>query len=136
MFARARQLGWASDTSGAAAVEFAFVAPPFVLLLIGIVVFGWAMNCTSSLRLAIEASGRALEINPNLTSADLTAIAQSELSSLGDANVTITLTADSSVAGVTMNRVTGNYNVDLQLPFMPVQHITFQSSVDVPTTVT
>jgi Flp pilus assembly protein TadG len=135
LFARAEHRRWRLDNCGTAAVEFAVIAPPFVALLIGIVVFGWVMNCTSSLRLALEASGRALEINPSLSSSDLTAIAKAELTSLGDPNVTVTLAADTSVAGVTMNRVTGNYNVDLHLPFMPVQHISFQSSVDVPTTV-
>jgi Flp pilus assembly protein TadG len=123
-------------TGGAAAVEFAMIFPALVLVIVGIVVGGWTFNCVSSLRLALEASGRALEINPNLTVDDLTTIAKTQLASTGDPNVTLSLASDTSVSGVQMTRITGSYSVSVQIPFLPAQQVSFQTSIAVPATVT
>jgi Flp pilus assembly protein TadG len=97
---------WLRDRRGASAVEFALVAPAFSTMLIGLFVLGWSMHCISSLRLALEESGRALQIDQTLTATQLTALVRGELRAIGDPNVTVKLADDTSIAGVKMARIT------------------------------
>jgi Flp pilus assembly pilin Flp len=60
-----------AESSGAAAVEFALVALPLVLLTIGIVEVGRAIFTQQSLTHAIDHAARSLYINPALTDAAL-----------------------------------------------------------------
>ncbi|MFE1597639.1 TadE/TadG family type IV pilus assembly protein [Methylobacterium sp. ID0610] len=61
--ARRRRAGFGPDQSGAAALEFAFILPPLLVLLFGIVEGGrllWAYNV---LQFAVEAAARCAVID-------------------------------------------------------------------------
>ena len=120
------------DQRATSAIEFAIVAPLLVGLLIAIITFGWAMNCIHSLRLALEESARALQLNQTLTESQLATMVKTKLQSIGDPNVTVTLAADTSVPGVTAKRISGVYNFSLVLPFLPTRTLSFSTSVVVP----
>ena len=123
---------FASDRRAASAVEFAIVGPLLIALLLAIVTFGWTMNCIHSLRLALEESARALQLNQTLTESQLATMVKTKLQSIGDPNVTVTLAADTSVPGVTAKRISGVYNFSLVLPFLPTRTLSFSTSVVVP----
>ena len=124
------------DTRGASAVEFALVAPAFCMMLIGLFVLGWSMHCISSLRLALEESGRALQIDQTLTATQLAALVHGELQTIGDPNVIITLADDTSIVGVKMARITGTYVFNISIPLLPTQQVSFQKSITVPLSAT
>jgi Flp pilus assembly protein TadG len=124
--------GLLADRRGSALIEFAILGPAFIMMLIGIVVFGWSMHCISTLRLAVEAAGRALEVNQTLSQSDLTTIVQNNLTGIGDTHVSIALADDASVAGVAMKKITGTYNFDITVPMVNTQHVTFVTTISVP----
>jgi Flp pilus assembly protein TadG len=128
----AKRFRFTRDERGISAVEFALVGPAFLMMLIGVFVLGWSMHCISSLRLAVEAAGRSLEVNQTLTQAQLTTIVQDKLAVIGDPNVTVALANDTSVTGITMKKITGTYVFDIVIPLLPTQHMTFTTSVSVP----
>jgi Flp pilus assembly protein TadG len=123
---------FASDRRAASAVEFAIVGPLLIALLLAIVTFGWTMNCIHSLRLALEQSARALQLNNSLTQAQLETMVQEKLETIGDPDVTVSLAADTSVPGVTAKRITGVYNFNIVLPFLPTSSFSYTTSVVVP----
>ena len=101
-----KRLRFIRDERGISAVEFAIVGPAFLMMLIGVFAIGYSMHCISSVRLAVEGAARALEINQTMTQAQLTTFVQNKLTGVGDPNVTITLANDTSVAGVSMKKIT------------------------------
>jgi Flp pilus assembly protein TadG len=121
-----------TDQGGSSAVEFAIVSPMLILLLVGIVTFGWAMNAVHTVRLALEQAGRALQLNPSLTQAQLATLVQDDLGLIGDPSVTITLAADTSVAGVTAKRISAVYVFAVPIPFLSTYNITYQTRLTVP----
>ncbi len=62
--------------SGTAAIEFAFVFPLLIMLIVGIYAVGSVMHSISSVRYALEDTARMLQINPALTQAELQASQQ------------------------------------------------------------
>jgi Flp pilus assembly protein TadG len=128
----AKRFSIAKDERGVSAVEFAIVGPSFIMMLIGVFVLGYSMHCISSVRLAVEGAARALEINQTMTQSQLTTFVQNKLTGVGDPNVTIALANDTSVAGVSMKKITGTYAFDIVIPLIPTQHVNFSTSVSVP----
>jgi Flp pilus assembly protein TadG len=79
----------ARDQRGAAALEFALVALPFVTLVFGAVDFGWAINNDVLVNNAAREGAREGSLNPN--SAAITAVVRSTLSYGDDGDVTVTV---------------------------------------------
>ena len=126
------RIGLRRDQHGASAVEFALVMPAFVVMLIGTFVFGYAMHNVSSLRLALEESGRALQLNPKLSESQLASMVASEMKHLGNPSIVVGLSDDTSVAGVKMARVSATYVFEISVPLLPAYKINYQTSVLVP----
>ena len=120
------------DRSGAVAVEMALVAPMFLVLMIGLLGFGWCMHCASSVRYALETSAREIPLDPTIDEARLQSMVQSRLQGLGDSNVTVTLTQDSPVAGVVMAHATATYRFLVAVPFLSSYAGTYVARTDVP----
>jgi Flp pilus assembly protein TadG len=121
-----------SDSSGAGAVEFAFVAPLLFAMLIGTVQLGWAFHCGSSVRYALEASARNILLNPAITEAQLKNAVVSKLDGIATADqVTVTLVTETS-GGVKVARLASVYNHDLSVMFLTSVPLQFQSSTSVP----
>ena len=54
-----------SDRSGAAALEFALIGPPFILLLFGLVEFGRGLHIRNALDFAADHAQRMIVIEPS-----------------------------------------------------------------------
>ncbi len=124
---RARRRG----DSGAAALEFAMLAPVLLALLFGVFELGWALHCGASVRYAIERSSRALITDPNTTASALQSAAQARLSGLPVSNLEISITKETVGTGQ-IARVSWRYNYNMALPYVPDTTITFDSSMVVP----
>ena len=77
------------DDRGAAAIEFALVALPFVTLVFGAVDFGWAVNNDVLVNSAAREAAREGSLNPN--AAAIEAKARSALSYAGSGTATVTI---------------------------------------------
>jgi Flp pilus assembly protein TadG len=118
--------------SGGSAIEFALVAPFLIMLLFGIFAFGWSMNTTSSVRYALEASARSLQLNNTLTQADIQAVATQKLKALGLQNVSVTITTDPASGGFRMAHVNASYAFVISFPYFSDYPISYTTSVTVP----
>jgi Flp pilus assembly protein TadG len=123
---------FAGDRSGTTAIEFAIVSPFLFMLLIGILLFGWAMHSIHSMRLALEEAGRALQLNQTLTDAQLAAMIQDRLKGMSDPNVSLIVTDDVSVPDVIAKQLSATYVFDARFPFFPEQGISYNITLSVP----
>lgn len=122
--------GLAADTSGLAAIEFAFVSPLLILLLLGAIQIGWAVHCAASVRWALDASARALMINPSLTASDVRSAMVARLAKVADAeDLEVTVTPDEAEQNLV---VESTYTTSLAFPMMSLDTLTFKSRVTVP----
>ncbi|MGX5800636.1 TadE/TadG family type IV pilus assembly protein [Bradyrhizobium sp. Arg314] len=132
MSANQRLLAFAGHESGGAGIEFALVAPLLIMLLFGIFAFGWSMNNISSVRYALEASSRSLQLNNTLTQTDIQAIATQKLQALGLQNVNVTIATDPASGGFCMAHVNASYAFVISFPYFSDYPISYATTVNVP----
>ncbi|MDX8454689.1 pilus assembly protein [Mesorhizobium sp. VK9D] len=132
MYANQRLRAFAGHESGGAGIEFALVAPLLIMLLFGIFAFGWSMNNISSVRYALEASSRSLQLNNALTQTDIQAIATQKLQALGLQNVNVTITTDLPSGGFCMAHVNASYAFVINFPYFSDYPISYATTVNVP----
>lgn len=105
--------------SGTAAVEFAFVFPLLITLILGIYAVGSVMHSISSVRYALEDTARMLQINPAMTQADLQAAIQKKLGYLGAQSFTITMNTEKDGYGSNVAHLKVSYPYTVAIPFIP-----------------
>lgn len=115
---------------GASAVEFALVAPMFLMLLFAVWEFGWALHNAASVNYALEEASRQLMLNPSMTAAQLQADVQDRIDDIGSGTVTVTLQR-STVGDVNFAEATSTYVHEVLVPFVPRDALTLQSTVRV-----
>ena len=129
---RQKLRSFAGNVDGSSGLEFALVAPLLLMLLFGIFAFGWSMNSISSVRYALEASARSLQLNNTLTQSDIQAIATQKLQALGLQNINVTITTDPPSGGFTMAHVNASYAFVISFPYFSDYPISYTTSVTVP----
>jgi len=125
-----------SDCNGSTSVEFAILSPVLLLFILGVFVVGWAIHCSQTVRLALEQGGRALQINESLTEKDLTDLVRSKLQSIGDPEISISLSDDTSITGIRAKSISAQYAFSLSIPFYGTYAATYSTSVKVPLAIT
>jgi Flp pilus assembly protein TadG len=120
------------DAKGTSAVEFAIIAPAFFLLLVGVFEVGWAGHKLSSLRFALQESGRVLLVTPTMSATDFDALVKSKLSDIADPNVTTSLVVDAPSGGVKLAHATATYNFTISVPMLPERSFSYQTAITVP----
>lgn len=118
------------DRRGASAVEFALVAPLFLMLLFAVWEFGWALHNAASVNYALEEASRELMLDPDLTAAELQTAVQNRIDDIGSGSVSVTLVR-STVGGVNFAEATSTYVHEVLVPFIPQDALTLQSTVRV-----
>jgi Flp pilus assembly protein TadG len=121
-----------SDCDGGAALEFAILGPILIMFIIGILVSGWAFHSVSSVRYALAEAGRALQLDPDLTSDDLADIVRTRAGTIVDPDLSVTLVVGPPDGGIKMAEATVDYVVSFQFPLLPPLDFDFQTSVTVP----
>ena len=129
MFARSKRLR--RDEGGSSAVEFALVGPMMFMALFGVFAVGWAMHGISTMRLALEQSGRALQIDPSLNQAQLQAMVAKSMQSVGASSISVTL-ATQIEAGTNVAVLTGSYVFPIEIPMLSTYEIPVTTTVTVP----
>ena len=123
--------GFARDTGGAAAVEFAIVSTAFLSFLFAIAYLGLIMFTDATLQWAVEKSSRLAAIDPTVTQTEIAAAVNSYLASANGptANVTYNVSTSGSVkTGTIAASVTKSYTV----PMIKTFDITYTASTSVP----
>lgn len=109
------------DQRGASVVEFALVAPAFLMILIGGLYLGMAGLATSSLRYAVEAGARCAAVNTTVCSSSSAIVAYTAARYKGSSNnpptfVSSTATCGHLVTGtMTFRLSTGISRIDIPL---------------------
>ncbi|RWA65444.1 pilus assembly protein [Mesorhizobium sp. M1C.F.Ca.ET.193.01.1.1] len=132
VFVDKRAKAFAANASGGAAIEFALVVPFLIMLLFGIFAFGWSMNNMSSVRYALEASARSLQLNNTMTQSQIQAIATQKLQALGLQDVTVTIATDKPSGGFCIAHVNASYAFVIDFPLFSDFPISQSTTVNVP----
>jgi len=101
------------NQEGTTAVEFAIIAPLFILLVLGIIGVCFALFLVGSLHFAVEDGARCASVKTTLCQDSATTVAYTQTRYLGP-NVSPTFSATTSACG---NTVTGtvSYTMDIGL---------------------
>lgn len=105
---------------GATAVEFALVAPVFLLFVLGIMDLGRLFYIKNIMQYAVEQAARHAMVNPTITQTALETFAENQAATLFS---DITFSADAPgtdvAGGVTYRTITADYTFSYMLPLMP-----------------
>jgi Flp pilus assembly protein TadG len=115
------------DASGASALEFGMIAPLLIILLFGVFQIGWALHCASSVRYALEESARSLSIDQDITAAEVETAMRSRLDDFADPEISVTISEDTSTAGLHITNLHATYVHALEAPLLPAWELRFQS---------
>jgi Flp pilus assembly protein TadG len=131
VFARHVRSLW-RQTSGTTAIEFAFTAPALIMLILGIVALGWAINGIASVRHALEMSGRALAVTPTMSASQFEVLVKSKVAPLDPDHVSTTLTETANSGGIKLMQATASYTFKFTVPFLDEQDLAYTTSIVVP----
>lgn len=117
---------------GATAVEFAFVGPIFLIMVLGIVEMGRAMWIKNTLQFAVEETTRYAMVNPSASTSTLetyagTKVVGSTVLSSGNFSA-----STETVSGTTYVIITGSYAFESLVPLVPLPDITLSARSRVP----
>ena len=128
--ARRGILSWLRNSRGASAVEFAIVAPIFLIMMFGIVEFGRAFWIKSTLQFADEEAGRYSLVYTSKTTAEIQAYAEGKLpASLSAATVTA---AEETTGADEFMSITATFEFNSIVPLLKIPVITLQAKSRVP----
>jgi Flp pilus assembly protein TadG len=110
-----------SGERGATAVEFALVAPVFLLFVLGIMDLGRLFYIKNIMQYAVEQAARYVMVNPTISQTALETYAENQAATLFSE---ITFTADAPgtdvVGEVTYRTISADYTFNYMMPLMPV----------------
>lgn len=107
------------NSRGAAAVEFAFVAPAFLMLTFGGIEIGRAMFLKASMQYAVEEAARYAMINTSATNTQIQNYAKGSLFFTSQVNGMTIVSSSQTVSGVTYVTITATYAFQSLAPYLP-----------------
>ena len=114
------------DTSGAAAVEFAMIAPVLFTCIVGMLMLGMAYYEGATVQWSLERTLRAAMIDPEITPAEIEAALNERLEAIGSPEIDFSYVIDDS-GSVPVAVATANYEVPLHVPFVPDMALHFSA---------
>jgi Flp pilus assembly protein TadG len=127
---RERPTSLRADQIGAAAVEFAFIFPVFVLMISGMIEFGRAIWTNYALQTAMEDTGRYVIAHPGMTDAQIVSYAGSQLL----INNAVVAVSRDTVSGVDFVSVSATYSFNPFVAFLPIGSFSLSGRSRVPLT--
>jgi Flp pilus assembly protein TadG len=118
---------------GTAAIEFAFVAPVFIILVMGIFEMGRAMWIKATMQYALEETARYAVVNTSVSTATLEAYAASRISGIFVNSGSVSVSATTSIsAGTTYVLLTASYSFNTLVPIVKIPSVTLQARSQIP----
>jgi len=109
---------FARDARGAAAVEFAIIAPAMLTCIVGILMLGISYYEGATVQWSLERSLRSAMVHADVTADEIRALIEADLEAIGAPEVDFHYEVDDTGA-VPLAVVTVGYDVPLQIPFVP-----------------
>ena len=119
------------DAAGTAAIEFAFVLPVTLTIILGGFEFGHAYWTRHTLQYAAEETGRYAMAHTTATVTQLTNYAKANMPGLDPDAATVTVTPD-SVDNTSYITITVTAPFDFVIPFVDLSDITLSGTTRVP----
>lgn len=107
-----------SARSGAAAVEFAFVGPVLMTLIVGILMLGMAHYEGATVQWSLERALRVAMIDSEVSKEEIEALMAEDLARIGSPDVNLSYEIDES-GSVPVAVASASYEVPLNIPFLP-----------------
>lgn len=122
-----------ANRRAAAAVEFAFVAPVFLVFILASVEVGRAIWIKSTMQFAVEQTARYAIVNTSAPTSALETYAATEIADAGfdDAGVTFTATTDTT-GGVNFVTISASYDFTTVAGLIPTPDWTLLAMTRVP----
>jgi len=118
---------------GATAVEFAMVAPVFLIMVIGVFELGRAMWIRASMQYAVEETTRFAIVNTSATTSALATYASTAYSSSGINIAGATFSAtQATTSGITYVTISGSYDFSVIVPLVPIPDVTLTAKSRIP----
>lgn len=116
---------------GVTAVEFAILAPVFLMITLGVFEVGRAMLIRGMLQYSVEEAGRFAMANPtaSTTTVEARAVASAPIPLLTTDNFTVTSVVSGTITFVT---ISGTFNFSVLVPIVPISDINFTAKSRVP----
>ncbi len=108
----------ARDAGGAAAVEFAMIAPVLFTCIVGMLMLGMAYYEGATVQWSLERTLRAAMIDPDITGDEIEAALNERLETIGSPEINFSYVIDET-GSVPIAIATANYDVPLHVPFVP-----------------
>jgi Flp pilus assembly protein TadG len=106
------------DAGGAAAVEFAMIAPVLCTCIVGMLMLGMAYYEGATVQWSLERTLRAAMIDPEVTGSEIEAALNQQLETIGSPEIDFSYVIDET-GSVPVAVATANYEVPLHVPFVP-----------------
>jgi len=116
----------ARDSSGAAAVEFAMIAPVLFTCIVGLLMLGMAYYEGATLQWSLERTLRTAMIDPEMTASEIEAALNERLEAIGSPDIEFSYVIDDS-GSVPLAIATAAYEVPLRVPFVPDMALHFSA---------
>lgn len=116
---------------GATAVEFAMVAPVFIILVVGTIELSRAMWIKATMQFAAEETSRYAIVNTSASSSTLETYAQDVVTTYGVDSTNMTFTATVSASTVTIDIT---YTFSSLVPLVAIPDIELSAKSQVPLT--
>lgn len=117
------------DTRGAIVVEFAILAPIFLIIVIGMIDFSRLFWIKSTMQFAVEQTARYAMVNADAATADLEAYAEARGATVNGVTYSA---ATSSSGGINFRTITATYTFSFMLPIVPIGDITLSAKSATP----
>lgn len=118
---------------GATAVEFAIVAPVFLIMVIGIFEISRALWIKGSMQYAVEETARYAIVNTSTDTTTLATYAQSKFSDSGVSAPGISFTAAQDTTGsIDYVTISASYNFQVIVTLVPFPDVTLTAKARIP----
>jgi Flp pilus assembly protein TadG len=111
---------------GAAAVEFALIAPPLLTFIVGLIMLGFAYYQGATIQWSLERTLRAAMIDPDVSASDIEDAIRADLAQIGSPEIDFSYQTDETGA-VPLAIVRVGYDVPLSVPFLPDLSLPFSA---------
>lgn len=123
----------ARTRAGATAVEFAFVAPLFLVMVLGVIEMSRAMWIKSTMQFAVDETARFVIVNTSASTTTLETYAQTAVTDTGMGSTGMTFSASSATTSDgTFITISATYDFSVLIGYVPFPDITLTASSRIP----